>query len=685
MGKHRRPFRPTLATLATAYAEQEGATGDEFVIPPTEELAALSTDEVTALHARARDNFNALYADGSGLSDSDITALGALTDGIEALSAELETRATADQERAAAAAALAARAGVTLSTEETDAEGDDTDSEGDGENPETDETDGDNTPEGEGDETPDSVVASASRRGATRVPLSAIRSRAAQRPAARETSGTPAPARIQDVLQIADAGLGFANGEGVDWSGAGAALDRRLQGFNQGQYASAHAMGRQMREQGSLLTIRRPIPADQILQSNDEAHVSAVFAAATDESRLTGGSLVASGGWCAPSETLYDLLETESRDGLLSIPEVGIRRGGLQFTKGPDFAELFSKIGGFAFTEQEDIDGLYAHPDVTAWAPATAIAEGAYRSITQAGVVAVVKALDAGTTGATAPIVPPMGGTVEDNPGASSITWQRVQYALPNVVGDKPCYKVECPPFEEYRLDVDGLCITAGILQSRGYPEVLARTLRGALVAHDHRLNGKMIAQMAAGSTPVNMAAGQVGATAPLLTAIELQTEHYRYQHRLPRATTLEAIFPFWVRGAIRSDLSRRLGVDMIDVPDSRIDAWFRSRGIAPQYVYNWQAIDTAFAAQFNAWPTSVSFQLYSAGTWIRGAADIITIDTLYDAQMLGQNDFTALFTEEGWFVAKRGHDARVITVPISADGATHIGIDIAHNGTKAA
>ena len=49
---------------------------------------------------------------------------------------------------------------------------------------------------------------------------------------------------------------------------------------------------------------------------------------------------------------------------------------------------------------------------------------------------------------------------------------------------------------------------------------------------------------------------------------------------------------------------------------------------------------------------------------------------------LLGQNDYTALFTEEGYLVAKRGHDARVVTVPINPNGGTGTGIKLLANGT---
>lgn len=616
----RAPFRPTLASLATAYADQGGDA--EFVIP--ENLAELADDALAELHAQAVENFDALYGDGAGLSDADFAALSALTDGIDALNAEIATRETAAAERAEAAAALAARVrpsdSEALAAEGGDEEGDGAEGEGDGEEGDAAEGDGE---EGEGDESLEAAAAATpARRGETRIPLSSVGRRRQSAP--RRQSGEQGG--IRDHMSLTADGMGFTAGDGIDFTDAGEALNNRLQRFNAKHYEAAAARGQHVRQQLPFLQLARPIPEELQIRSNDPDHVRSVFERAGDETRLPGGSLVASGtGWCAPSQVLYDLVEGgESRDGILDLPEVGAPRGGISFTTGVDFADLFAQIQageiGFSFTEEQDIAGEY-------------------------------------------------------EPGANP--------GDPNVVGPKPCYHITCPPFEEYRLDVDGICITAGLLQSKGFPEVISDTVRKVLIGHDHYINGKQIAQMAAGSTAVTLPTPQAGTAAPLLTAIELQVESYRYARRLSRTVTLEAVFPFWIRGAIRSDLSRRLGVDFLSVPDSRIDAWFRERGIAPQFVYNWQAL-SGIATDVTSWPTTVSFLLYSAGTWIRGAADVITVESLYDSVLLGTNDYTALFTEEGWFVAKRGQDSRLVTTSLTADGVVAAAQDIAHNGTLA-
>jgi hypothetical protein len=75
------------------------------------------------------------------------------------------------------------------------------------------------------------------------------------------------------------------------------------------------------------------------------------------ESNIPGhGSLTAAGGWCAPSETIYDLPADESLDGILSLPEIGVTRGGIRYTPGPQFSDFYAEAG-FAQTEAQAIAG----------------------------------------------------------------------------------------------------------------------------------------------------------------------------------------------------------------------------------------------------------------------------------------------------------------------------------------
>ena len=613
----------------TVFADQaDDAPVETFDLEIPENLSDLSAADLGDLRSKAVDAFQTLYAGGE-FTDEDLATLGTLTEGIEALSAEISVREQAAAERAAKAAEMAAKGGADkpapAADEEDDAPAEEkAEAEADvAEEEEAEKADAEKAEkkakaaaadveaEAQVDAEPEAVTAAAPRGP---IKLSGI----------RRHVHTPAPAITEETsvedtaprarMTVADV-PGFAADSDATFEDLAVALDRRLQGFNSGAYAAAARAGRAMSERHSLAVVRKAFDERATVGSPESADAAMAFA--VNEKNLPGGSLVAAGGWCAPSETVYDLLEDESRDGLISLPEINVTRGGIKFTKGPKFADLYA-APSFNFTEAEAKEGKYQ------------------------------------PTSATDPT---------------------------NKVGAKPVYNVPCTDFEEVRLSAAGIHIQAGLLQQRGYPELVARTIRGALVAHEHKMSERIIASMETQSTAVSMDAGQIGAAAPILTAIELQVEHYRYAQRLSRSTTLEAVFPYWVHGAIRTDLARRQGVDLIDVPDSRIDAWFRSRGVNAQFVYDWQALGGE-AGAFKVWPGSLKFLLYSAGTFVKGSQDVITLDTVYDSVLLGQNDYTALFTEEGYLVAKRGHDARVVTVPLNPNGGTGTGIKLLANGT---
>lgn len=89
---------------------------------------------------------------------------------------------------------------------------------------------------------------------------------------------------------------------------------------------------------------------------DDWIEAQEVFHAASQESRLPGGSLVAAGGWCSPSETVYDLDQDATTEGMLSLPEVGVRRGGIRYAQSPVFADFYANPG-FKQTEAQAIAG----------------------------------------------------------------------------------------------------------------------------------------------------------------------------------------------------------------------------------------------------------------------------------------------------------------------------------------
>lgn len=381
---------------------------------------------------------------------------------------------------------------------------------------------------------------------------------------------------------------GVPTGSRLDMAGMVRAAEARFAGFPQQRVANRFS-------QTGIATIARPFPAT-LTQSRSGGDDDELMERAADQTRLPGNSLLAAGGWCAPSETVYDLCEPEQIDGIASVPEIGIKRGGIRFAVSPLFSDIYDGTG-FTQTEAQNIAGV-----------------------------------------------------------------------------EKDAYEIGCPSFDEVRLDAIGVQITAGILQQRGYPEMVARVIRGALTAHAHKVNAFVIAKMAALSTAVAAGSYGFGAFADTLAAMELQVVDVRYKYRLAETSTLEMIAPQWLKPIFRADLAVRNsgGDQLITVTDAQLDQFFRSRGVSVQWVKDWQDAyvnvghtGIGGATPATAFPlTGAKVMLYPAGTFTKGVADIISLDAIYDSTNIKTNSYTALFTEEAVLVAKRCMESRIVTLP---------------------
>lgn len=76
------------------------------------------------------------------------------------------------------------------------------------------------------------------------------------------------------------------------------------------------------------------------------------------------GSLTAAGGWCAPSEQLYDFCDVPDATDLVSLPEITINRGGIRWPREPDLSGIFEDFEWF-FTEPQ-LEAVDVNGDPTA-------------------------------------------------------------------------------------------------------------------------------------------------------------------------------------------------------------------------------------------------------------------------------------------------------------------------------
>lgn len=106
---------------------------------------------------------------------------------------------------------------------------------------------------------------------------------------------------------------------------------------------------------GMVASYTLPFASDLVVNDASSAPEGSVaLERAIDQRRLNGGDLVASGGWCAPSETVYDIADIACPDMLWDLPEVQINRGGLRFFRTP---ALDVNALTWVHTEQDDIAG----------------------------------------------------------------------------------------------------------------------------------------------------------------------------------------------------------------------------------------------------------------------------------------------------------------------------------------
>jgi hypothetical protein len=547
-----------------------------------EDLSGLDLDALRALSAEAIADAQAIMAaDDADLTDEQIAQAEALMADSAEIDGIIAERETADAERAEKIAALRAKAVPADSIPEEDPE----------EGPAEDET-----PEEDADEPEEDAEAKTQKKEV--VVASAPTPPRRTVAIARRTAPEVEPPKAESATIVAAANVpGFNTGQ--ELAGLDAVADafiaraRSFAGGNKGNEKGLPTGRYALSPDAQRFGVARiQKPENEFTTGMDEPldkQFDTVMAAAK-EARLPGGSLVAAGGWCAPSETLYDFCSLETTEGLLSIPEVTARRGGINFTKGPDFAALM------------------ADPDF--------------------GFIQTEAQAEAGTP--------------------------------------KPCYAVECPPFQEVRLDAIGFCITAGLLTNAAYPELIRRVLELAVVGHARSVNAETIARI---STLIGAAVdhAEIGATtSDVLDALDLQATRLRYMYSMSPNATIEVILPLWAKNIIKSDLSRRTGVDMLSISDADISRYLGARNLSAQFVYDYQNLTGTSTGTWTSWPDTLEAMLYPAGAFVRLGLPVIDLDTVYDHANLVTNTYTAAFFEEGFAVANTCGTGVKVSIDVS-------------------
>ena len=385
--------------------------------------------------------------------------------------------------------------------------------------------------------------------------------------------------------------------------------------------------------QSPVATLIRNYP-DEFSVNGDQTDYDKLLKVA-DESRLPGGSLLASveldrkrlkaeqperdaivaaQGWCAPSETDYDICLQITTDGLADFPEVQARRGGIRHNTGLDFSTIFGAQGGqtptgfFDLTEAQVASGttktcleipcpsfvdtrlgvtglcltgnilaIRGYPEYTATFTRGAMAASAHQ-INREQISDVV-------TGSTAVDLTAQAPWATDGSTTSQIM-SAVEMAITDI---------------KYRLRMNRNATLEVIMPWWVLAQMRADWMRRPFVQD------------------------------PNLTDAEINAFY------TTRGARVQYVYD-WQDAFSSAALS----------------------GTGP-----------GAATAINFLPKSFQFLVFPSGTWIRAVSDVITLNSVYDSTKLATNQVTHLFTETGWAMVQMCPLSRVYTVPICPSGKT--------------
>ncbi|WP_433341719.1 major capsid protein [Streptomyces sp. CA-253872] len=534
-------------------------------------LTTLSDEDLAEALSVSATTFAALAAQDEA-TDESLQQMRALATGAEAIRGEKASRLAAATRAAAEIEAMAAMVR--------------------GDDPATD----DNTGEGEGDD--DTATASADTQPAPEAPAAP----APATPAAPVTAAAVArPAlnlsavrRVQPRVMPEAPAPGTTITAAVDVPGytPGAALD--FNDITAGIISRANALKTAGGGVGQVISYRHPYADDLIVTDSSSAPEGTTVALkASDQRRLPEKELIASGGWCAPSETIYELTDTACPDMLWDAPEIQLARGGLRYYK-PLSLDVAAMT--WVHTEADDISGA-----------------------------------------------------------------------------EKPCYRIPCPEPVEARCDAVGVCLEAGILTQRHFPELVSWYLRNAMVAHEIRVKQQLFQQALNTATPVTLGPS-FGALSATFAAVGLQSADMIERHSLCESTALEVTFPYWSRNLFLADLARQNGVNVCDLEPNCIQDTFAKLGVRVQFARGLAPAvpdEIGGATPATAFPGAIKFLIHPSGGLVIGRGEEVNLGAIHDSTKFRFNDYTALFSEECVALVDRSVDTRLVTVPVCPDGAT--------------
>ncbi|MFT4086138.1 MAG: major capsid protein [Gordonia sp. (in: high G+C Gram-positive bacteria)] len=380
------------------------------------------------------------------------------------------------------------------------------------------------------------------------------------------------------------------------------------------------AVGEGTRIQAGVASLTQHYPDD--LKANDDNGDVRAIERAVDVQGRTGQSLVAAGGWCAPSEILWQLapgLES-ANSGLVDLPGIAVNRGGIRTPVSPDYSGVF---GGNIGLIQTEAQASSADPeDYT---------KDVYR-------------------------IP-------------CVTWAEERADAVYTIIESGILQADAFPEQNRRHVELALAVHAHKINASSIARMVAKstTVSGAAFGPS-----AVASLLNAVGLLIKHVAYKHRATPGLLLEVVLPEyikEVVRADYSLRSGVPLDNVTDAQIDGWFAT---RNAKVQW--VYDWQ-DAYTGATGNA--------AFGGATAP--TQYPTTVDALVYPAGTFVRGRSEIVNLDAVYDSTNVKVNDFLQLMVEEKLLVHKRAHQSFKLTVPLAVNGMTGAPAILDGNGKKAA
>jgi hypothetical protein len=438
-------------------------------------------------------------------------------------------------------------------------------------------------------------------------------------PAADIPEGSPG-FTIVAAADLAD----FSSGTELSWAQVGKAFEDRVRA-----YPSAARGGAKTRMQHSLVRIRRDFPETQIVMEGDshEQAFAKLRGTADDYSNPnTRDAVVAANGWCAPSEPDYSICSPITSDGLLNLPEMVLRRGGLLHNQGLDFADFF---GG---------DFVLPIPGFNILTEAQVIADTAKTCVEIPCPAFVDDRLNVAALCLTSSLLQNRG-----YPEFVAEFTQGAIAALAHLVNREVVNEIETGSTAIVLSTLDPWATDGSVWsQLMSAIDMVAMNVR-----YMYRTSQTQTVQL----------------VFPYWVRTGLRADWLRRN-----ATHTEELTDQMIDAALAR---RNVQVQWIYDWQDAFDPANGAGAIDVNHQFGNSAGPIA-AALFNM-PTSVTFLAFLPGTWILGRQDVIRLDTVYDSTNLAQNLVTQLFMEDGFKPMKMCQFSFAYTINICANGSTGV------------